>query len=190
MRHFLLAAIILALTVSTSSAATRSFVGLKFGCTVEEAKQVLNTTLTPMPEEQRPAAKDLQYYYTDNVQMDGKDLGSLFLGFNKATGKLYSIDFHFQFFDRAKRSKPIKMQEGHYMMMGKTEHGEEYFQMLYDSFTKHYGKPKQETYGTGDFATLVYKWDDDSNGYYFSMQQSKNPQAKMTVLGCVLLSVQ
>lgn len=117
-----------------ASAATNEFLGISFDSTAEQS-----TKLIKLAENFRPVP-NIQYYRTDNEQINGKDIGSVYFGFHKDTGKFGSADFILQFFDAAKRSKAIKREDGAYIFMGQASLAEPYFEALCAYFDKNFGK--------------------------------------------------
>lgn len=128
-----LAALAVFLFAQNACAAPDNFAGVKFDSTASQ-----NSALTKLGDDFRPVP-DLQFYRTDNVQIAGQDIGSVYFSFDKASGKFSSADFMMQFFDTAKRSKAIRKQDGSYMFMGQTSIAKEYFETLCKYFEDNYG---------------------------------------------------
>ena len=183
MKNLILAILIVISTISASYALPDNFLGIKFDGTVDQIENKI-----PVPDGQR-GATDLNYYFTDNMQMDGKDVGSLTLGYKKDTGKFYSLDLQMVFFEEAKRSKAIKMPEGNYVVMGQAPLAEEYFQLLYNYFSSNYGESKMETSEAGPMTLKTYKWDRNTGGLFINLYTGYSRQAKQTIVSCIILKI-
>lgn len=129
----LMALITLCMAPMCGFAATDSFAGVKFDSTASQ-----NAELTKLKDDFRPVP-NLLFYRTENVQLAGQDIGSVYFSFDKTTGKFSSADFMMQFFDTAKRSKAIRKEDGSYMFMGQTSIAKEYFETLCKYFEENYG---------------------------------------------------
>lgn len=129
----LMALITLCMVPMCVFAGADSFAGVKFDSTASQ-----NAELTKLKDDFRPVP-NLLFYRTENVQLAGQDIGSVYFSFDKTTGKFSSADFMMQFFDTAKRSKAIRKEDGSYMFMGQTSIAKEYFATLCKYFEENYG---------------------------------------------------
>lgn len=178
MRKFSVIGIILLLSLFATSACadTDNFLGIKYDGTSEQCSE-----MTLLPDGSRGNPSKI-YYRSDNLQLEGKDLGSVYFGFNKCDNKFYSADARLLFFNKAKRSKAIKMQDGTYQMMGKIELADEYYKMLCEYFSKDYGAPQESTQTSGSAEIKMANWN-SPDGIFVQVSTGRIEAAQQTYVG-------
>lgn len=137
-----------------NAAAPDNFLGVGFNSTYDQYKD-----LTKLPPDFRPMPENIQYYRSGNMEIGGKDIGSVYFGFNTKTGEFYSADFAMDFVKPAKRTKAIKWQDGSYKVTGQISMAQEYFNTLCSYFEEGYGsyKIKEQTINNQQNKAFYYK---------------------------------
>lgn len=186
MKRFILclAALAIFLSAQIACAMPDNFAGVKFNSTASQ-----NTALTKLSDDFRPVP-NLLFYRTDNVQIAGKDIGSVYFSFDKTSGKFSSADFMMQFFDTAKRSKAIRKQDGSYMFMGQTSIAKEYFETLCKYFEESYGPyHTKDNVNTGSEYSREARWEVKlpSCSILISITESRPKGAPLSLINGVIV---
>lgn len=182
-RIIMLALSILCISSTMAYAVPDNFLGIKFDGTEEQC-----SSMTKLPDGSYGDPKQI-YYRSENMQLEGTDLGSVYWGFNKETGKFASANIMMQFFESAKRSKVIKMPDGNYQMMGQLPLADEYFELLCIYFNKHYGKSTTETVKSGNADITAVKWDLSKDGLFINVNLIPFADGKNVMISAIVLKV-